>query len=562
MVQSDEAASRDAPSKQNSDEIDYGVLFAQAPNLYLVLDPALNIRTVNDAYCRATMTRRENIVGRNIFDVFPDNPDDPKADGVANLRQSLQRVLDLRRPDMMSIQQYDIRKPESEGGGFEVRYWNPMNAPVLAPDGTVRAILHSVEDVTELVRIRESESSSAAFVHEQQRVIDRLRDANRQLADQMQQIKDLRRYTYFFMLLVESSIDPIITFLMTGEIKSWNKAAQDMFGYGSAEMVDTPVGRIVPPELDAEQETLLARLRSGEKIHDFETVRRAKDGSDVAVALTISPIRDEHQQIIGASKVVRDISERKQAQQRMADLQEELIHLSRWNTMGMLASTIAHELSQPLTAAMNYIRAAHRTIGNLDLPEAARARGFLDKAADETKLAGGIMRTLREFIEKRKTHRTPEDLNRIVEETLLLGTAGSAEVKAMLRLDLAPGLPSVVVDKIQIQQVLLNLIRNGVDAMRESDRRELAVATGPDEPGYVAVTVSDTGSGIAPDVMARLFEPFVTTKENGMGVGLTICQSIIEAHDGKIWGQANGERGASFRFRLPTAESVGSRDAA
>ncbi len=541
---------------------DFGALFAQTPGLYLVLDPALTIRAVNDAYCRATKTRREDIVGRNIFEVFPDNPDDPAADGVAKLRNSLLRVLDLRRPDMMSIQKYDIRKPDSEGGGFEERYWNPINTPVLDADGGVRSILHCVEDVTELVRMRKSEATHVELAREQQLVIDRLRDANAELADQMEQIKALRRYNYFFALLVENSIDPIITFLMDGEVKSWNKAAQDMFGYDKDEVVNHHVDVILPPELKSEQDALWARLRAGEKIHDFETLRRAKDGTDVSVALTLSPIRDERHEIIGASQIVRDITEQKSTQKKLLGLQEELIHLSRWNTMGMLASTIAHELSQPLTAAMNYIRAAHRTLGALDQPEALRARDFLDKAANETKLAGGIMRTLREFIEKRKTNRAIDDLNKIVEETVVLGAAGSADVKAMLRTQLRGDLPAIFVDKIQIQQVILNLVRNAVDAMSNSERRELIVATGMDEPGHVCVTVSDTGPGIAPDVMAKLFQPFVTTKENGMGVGLTICQSIVEAHDGKIWGETNDGGGATFRFRLPIADPIEKQNAA
>ncbi len=545
-----------------ADHQDFGALFAQAPGLYLVLDPTLTIRAVNDAYCSATMTRREDILGRHMFEVFPDNPDDPGADGVSNLRSSLGRVLELGRPDVMSIQKYDIRKPDSEGGGFEERYWNPVNTPVLGPDGRVRSILHCVEDVTELVRMRKSEATHAAMAREQELVIARLRDANRELADQMEQIKTLRRYTYFFALLVENSIDPIITFLMDGQVKSWNRAAQEMFGYDKTEIVDHHVDMILPPDLKEEQDALWARLRAGEKIHDFETLRRAKDGTDVTVALTLSPIRDERHDIIGASQVVRDITEQKRTQKKMLGMQEELIHLSRWNTMGMLASTIAHELSQPLTAAMNYIRAAHRTVGALDLPEAVRARDFLDKAANETKMAGGIMRTLREFIEKRKTNREIDDLNTIVEETVVLGMAGSAEVKAMLRKKLTPGLPAIRVDRIQIQQVVLNLVRNAVDAMADSARRELVVATGLDEPGFVCVTVSDTGPGIAPDVMAKLFQPFVTTKENGMGVGLTICQSIVEAHEGKIWGDTNGEGGATFRFRLPIADPVESQNAA
>ncbi|HSE12217.1 MAG TPA: PAS domain-containing protein, partial [Rudaea sp.] len=163
---------------------DFQTLFRSAPGLYLVLAPNLAIVAVNDAYARATMTERSDILGRNIFDVFPDNPDDPSATGVANLRASLDRVLQLRRPDVMAIQRYDIRRPASEGGGFEQRYWSPLNTPVLDANGDVAWIIHRVEDVTDLVRLRESASALGRLSREQQATIDQLRAANRELARQ------------------------------------------------------------------------------------------------------------------------------------------------------------------------------------------------------------------------------------------------------------------------------------------------------------------------------------------------------------------------------------------
>src|SRR5213593_1699968 len=147
---------------------DFQVLFESAPGLYLVLTPALTIVAVNDAYLKATMTKREDILGRGLFEVFPDNPDDPAATGVRNLRASLDRVLTHRVPDTMTVQKYDIRRPESEGGGFEERYWSPVNSPVLGADGKIAYIIHRVEDVTEFIRLKQEES-------EQRRITERLR---------------------------------------------------------------------------------------------------------------------------------------------------------------------------------------------------------------------------------------------------------------------------------------------------------------------------------------------------------------------------------------------------
>ena len=161
---------------------DFAELFAACPNPYLVLDPDLTIVAVNGAYLRATMTERKEILGRGIFDVFPDNPDDPQTLGTGNLHASLMRVLEYGRPDAMAVQKYDIRKPVSQGGEFEARYWSPLNSPVLDADGTVRWIIHYVEDVTEIVRKHAEASEREAFAREQQRLIDQLRDANRELA--------------------------------------------------------------------------------------------------------------------------------------------------------------------------------------------------------------------------------------------------------------------------------------------------------------------------------------------------------------------------------------------
>lgn len=166
---------------------DFEALFAACPNPYLVLDPELTIVAVSDAYCRATMTKREEILGRGVFDVFPDNPDDRETTGTANLHTSLLRVIEYGRPDAMALQKYDIRKPASEGGAFEVRYWSPLNTPVLDESGKVRWIIHYVEDVTELVTQRQADQAKDAFAREQQRLIDQLRDANRKLADRMRE---------------------------------------------------------------------------------------------------------------------------------------------------------------------------------------------------------------------------------------------------------------------------------------------------------------------------------------------------------------------------------------
>lgn len=164
---------------------DFGALFAACPNAYLVLDKDFTIVAVNDAYCRATMTKRDEILGRALFDVFPDNPDDRQSNGTSNLHGSLVRVMEYGRPDAMAVQKYDIRKPASEGGMFEVRYWSPLNTPVLDANGEVQWIIHYVEDVTEIVQKRVAESQMQEFTRQQQRIIKELRAANAELSRQI-----------------------------------------------------------------------------------------------------------------------------------------------------------------------------------------------------------------------------------------------------------------------------------------------------------------------------------------------------------------------------------------
>ena len=244
------------------------------------------------------------------------------------------------------------------------------------------------------------------------------------------------------------------------------------------------------------------------------------------------------------------------SERRLHKLQAELLHVSRLNAMVQMSSAIAHELHEPLTAIMNYVEAARRTLGSAGQEAVTRAQEIIGKASKQIMRADSIIRSLREFTEKRECRRTRESLNNVIEEAIALAFAGAAQDNVKIRLDLDPALPPVLIDRIQIQQVLINLIHNSIEAMHTADRRELLVAARPEEPGFVQVTVSDTGPGLPEDVRRRLFQPFVTTKDNGMGIGLTICQTIVEAHGGSIWTVQGIAPGADFRFRLPLVDTA------
>jgi two-component system sensor kinase FixL len=265
--------------------------------------------------------------------------------------------------------------------------------------------------------------------------------------------------------------------------------------------------------------------------------------------------------------VAVDITERQATEARLQELQAELLHVSRLSAAGEMVAALAHELNQPLTAISSTLEAARLMLAALapqDREATKEVQEAMDLAAVQALRGGQIIRRLREFVSRGEADQRLQDTSKLIEEAGTLALVGTRENGIQASFRLAPQLPPVLVDRIQIQQVLLNLIRNAVEAMTqegaaagEAPRRELvvtAVSTSPDE---VEVSVADTGPGLSPEIAGRLFEPFVTTKPGGMGVGLSISRTIIEAHGGRLWAEPNPGGGTVFRFTLPTASSEG-----
>jgi len=531
-------------------EPDFRALFEKGAGLYLVLDPGLVIVAVSDAYCQATMTERSAILGGWLFDVFPDNPDEPSATGAANLRASLDRVMTLRRPDAMALQKYDIQRPD---GGFEERYWSPLNTPVLDEDGAVRWIIHRVEDVTDLVRTGAANEALDVLTRDQHIVISQLRAANKQLVESSERILRMQRDTSHLASIVESSDDAILTTFLDGIVTSWNEGAERVFGYSAEETVGRPVAILCPADLLHEEADILARLRLGQAIQHYETRRVHKNGTEIYVSLTVSPLRNAKGEIIGGSKIARDVTERRQADARLADLQSELIHLSRWNMMGMMAAAIAHELNQPLAAIANYAAAAKRTLGSQQFSPVFVA-DIVEKIGKQRERASQIVERLRNQVARGPVQRCPENLEDVAAEALELVSSTVHRAGAHAVLETVGALKPVLVDRVQIQQVLINLVRNGVEAMEHSVVKQMQISVTP-VPGGIRIDVSDTGAGLSDDVASRLFQPFVTTKDFGMGLGLSICKDIIETHGGRLWAEPNRPRGTTFSFVLPAHSS-------
>jgi two-component system, LuxR family, sensor kinase FixL len=485
----------------------------------------------------------------------------------------------------------------------------------------------------------------------------------------------------FYAAIIDSSDDAIISKDLNGIVTSWNPGAERIFGYFAAEIVGKPISVIAAPGREDEMPLILQRIKAGERIDHYETARRRKDGVIVPISLTVSPIRDDANRIIGASKIARDITETRRAmaelaareahlrtildtipdamvvidergtiqsfsvaaerlfgfraaevegrnvkmlmpsphqdnhdgylhrylttgerriigigrvvagqrqdgstfpmelsigevhqgdrhlftgfvrdltekqttERRLQELQADLSHVSRVTEMGQMASGLAHELNQPLTATANYLQALRRLIERGDASSLERAKGAAESAIGQVQRAGEIIRGLREFVKKSDPERKAENVLALIEEASGLALIGTKERGVLVRLRTASDLPRVLVDKVQIQQVMVNLVRNAVEAMAASPRREIVIEAAPGENNLVTIAVCDTGPGIAEEIVERLFQPFVTTKAEGLGVGLSLCRAIVEAHGGKLWAEPNSEGGTVFRFTVPAA---------
>ncbi len=373
---------------------------------------------------------------------------------------------------------------------------------------------------------------------------DQVVEINHDIGFQQPEIAAMRRLAG----IIDSSNDAIIGKDLNGIVTHWNRAAEAMFGYRAEEIVGRPIVVLFPPDRVAEEATILQRISRGEKVEHYETVRRRKDGSTLPASLTVSPIRDDSGAIVGASKILRDLSERRDREQRLREAQAELFHVQRLTELGQLVSALVHEVNQPLAAIGNYAGAGKRllTAGNT-----AGTRTALQKITEQTERAHQIIQRLRNFVKKGDSEQRPEHLPAMIQEAVALAMVSLKKERVALETRLAPDAAHVAADRVQIQQVLFNLLRNAMEAMEQSTRREIVISTAPGGTGMVEVCVADTGPGLAPAVWANLFRPFVTTKDNGMGVGLSICRSIVETHGGRLWAEDNPGGGTVFRFTLP-----------
>lgn len=346
------------------------------------------------------------------------------------------------------------------------------------------------------------------------------------------------------LFLVDLDDDP------PGRVLLTNDAAARALGYG----IDELLGRSILDFEDSATRTKAAarivRLRKGETL-TFEATLVRRDGSLLPLEASVRGIDYGGRRV--AVAICRDLTPRRQAEQLAEQHRAELAHVTRLSTMGEMASGLAHELNQPLAAIANYARGCLHRIdrGTISTEEMRRA---MDHVATQAQRAAQIIQRLRRFVRKREPRRSSTDLNELVREAIALTEPEMRDREVRSRVSAASDLPLVLADAIQIEQVILNLLRNAIDAMADlpPEQREVCIASGMAGPDAVELTVRDNGPGVSDDELERLFDPFYTTKANGMGMGLTISRTIAQAHGGKLSVTRNDNgRGLTFRLTLP-----------
>ena len=372
-------------------------------------------------------------------------------------------------------------------------------------------------------------------------------------------ITDIRSTQYalsesqnFLRSVINASPVAIVTADEDGAILSFSRAAEEVFGYKEAAIIGKDLDLFTSePDQSPRHQYEKHHLGVGEHrmIGDkpFQITGLRENGEAFPAVLTLSEFQDGQRIFVG---FVEDVTEQKATERRLAETQDQLQHAGRMGAMGEIATSIAHELNQPLTAAASLAGAVSLNLRKADCNACADALETLDDVVEEIRRASDIIRNMRDFVSKRKSSKTLHDVNKIIEDACAIALIGADAHSVKVATDYGEDVGETLLDRIQIQQVAVNLVRNAVDAMQHSPARRLTISTRR-KGGCIEVSIADTGTGVSEDMKNRLFEPFATSKPDGMGIGLSISKSIIDAHQGEIRAMDNDSAGTVFTFTLP-----------
>jgi len=490
--------------------LDFRTLFESAPGLFLVLEPNPPFFTILDAsnaYLQATLTKRKEITGRGLFDVFPDNPDDPAATGTRNLRKSLERVLATKAPDTMAIQKYDIARPESLGGGFEERYWSPQNTPVLNDKKEIKYIIHKVEDVTE----------------------------RKKAEDELKRTNDL-----FHNLFEHSPASIVISRLEDAKIINVNESFLLSYGFSGKEEVLGKTAKELNIMAHPEQREELAELLKEKRmVKDFEIKMRTKSGDVFWISTSIIRIQVENTPCLFSISL--DISNRKKVEEQLVMLNKELEAFSY---------SVSHDLRAPLRAIYSYSKILEEEYKD-QLNE--DGKGIVDTILRNSKKMGALIDDLLAFARLGKKELVCTDINMnslvkaVARDFLAMDMEGKIDISIQT-------LPPASGDTALIKQVWVNLISNAIKYSSKKEKSVIHISWMKKEDKNV-YCIEDNGVGFDMEYYSKLFGIFHRLHSHdefeGTGVGLAVVHRIIQKHHGEVWAEAKPNEGATFYFSLP-----------
>jgi PAS domain S-box-containing protein len=565
--------------------IDFQAVFEAVPGFFLILkpnEPHFTILGASDAYLQATMTERNNITGRGLFEVFPDNPNDLTATGVSNLLKSLRNVLKNKAADKMDLQKYDVQRPQTEGGGFEERYWSPLNSPVINKNNEVEYIIHRVEDVTDSMLLKkkgdeeikivqaELDKKSSFIKNNQERIniildtllkytlmdfsqqlpisekgdeLDAIAVGLNTLSDELENyIKLLKESEGRYSNMVEEVEEYAIILLdKEGVIQSWNKGAKKIKGYSSEEVIGKNFSMFytINGLADKQPEKHLARaIKKGKSIDEGWRVR--KDGTTFWAYAVLTALHDEKNDLIGFTKVTRDLTLLKEAEDKLTSVNKELEAFSY---------SVSHDLRAPLRAIDGYAGMLEEDYGKTLNEEGNR---LLQAVQHNAKKMGTLIDDLLAFSRLGKKELTKTNLNMSeLVEAALYELNKSVKHNATVKINTL--YPSKG-DYGLINQVVINLLSNAIKYSAKVEKPLIEISSEKTDT-EVIYFVKDNGAGFDMRYVHKLFGVFqrlhTMDEFEGTGVGLAIVQRIMAKHGGKVSAEGEKNKGAIFKFSLP-----------
>jgi PAS domain S-box-containing protein len=522
-------------------------LFEKSPIGYLMLDRAGTIQRINNTAAKLLGCAKQDIDGVFLIDYI--HLSDKTAYDVY-LKELADKLTTTKQVLNLTLNKQDGTIFDVECHGFTV----------ITGDNEMSICL----GLNDLAKHKQSEKKLSDQIKQLENSIRKKTDHLTESNTILKKTVDELNYSRHQLLereaklnsILNASIEGIIVIDTTGTIVSVNAAVENIFGYSAEELIGYSVSQLMSRTTRKKQDSYLEKYlrivipNAIGQIREVEGLR--KDGSLVPLDMTIAefPLDGMHYY----SGIVRDVSARKLQEQQEKEHLEKLAHVTRLGLMGEMASGIAHEVNQPLSAVVNYTEVCMRFIQN-ENPDLGKISEILHKANQQALKAGQIIHSMREFVKPRKIHRSTVDINDLIYDAIGIFEPDFKQNLIAMRFELTKNLPNVFIDRVQIEQVILNLIRNSIEALKDLPQftqRQLSIETTLNDLNYIVVRVKDNGPGLTAIQQEKILTPFFTTKSSGMGMGLSISRSLVEAHHGTLHFNSKEDKGTTFYFTLPT----------